>query len=302
MKYTLWGLYQYDPTLFQNCIVPDGMSKDILIDVIMEKSGMLYPAHQQPDYFKRNITNWFSRRLEPFTKMWSALTAEYSPIENYDRYEEWEDSPNITKTLSGGNDVTTTRTGGMTNTDTKGGGYTRTKVMTGGHIDEMQKTGTMHENTLLSGGHIVDTEGTNTNTVSAYNSNAYEPNTQDTGKTKETVTYNDQNEDKLTEFNSFKESHSINYEDETETETLKYNGDTATSKTTYDNDKSVASTQYKNQAETEEGTTTHTGHLHGNIGVTTNQQMINEELKLRQYDLYNHIAQWFETEFLIQVY
>lgn len=43
-------------------------------------------------------------------------------------------------------------------------------------------------------------------------------------------------------------------------------------------------------------------HSHGNIGVTTNQEMINEELKLRRYDLYKQIALLFEDEFTITVY
>lgn len=43
-------------------------------------------------------------------------------------------------------------------------------------------------------------------------------------------------------------------------------------------------------------------HSHGNIGVTTNQEMINEELELRRYDLYKQIALLFEDEFTITVY
>lgn len=43
-------------------------------------------------------------------------------------------------------------------------------------------------------------------------------------------------------------------------------------------------------------------HSHGNIGVTTNQEMINQELELRVYDLYKQIALLFEDEFTIPVY
>ena len=41
---------------------------------------------------------------------------------------------------------------------------------------------------------------------------------------------------------------------------------------------------------------------HGNIGVTTNQQMINSELELRQKNVYKLIALEFEDEFTIPVY
>lgn len=43
-------------------------------------------------------------------------------------------------------------------------------------------------------------------------------------------------------------------------------------------------------------------HTHGNIGVTTNQQMIKAELKLRQYDIYKLITNEFIDTFCIGVY
>ena len=43
--------------------------------------------------------------------------------------------------------------------------------------------------------------------------------------------------------------------------------------------------------------------VHGNIGVTTSQQMIESELSLRaKYDIYKIIAREFEREFLVQIY
>ena len=46
----------------------------------------------------------------------------------------------------------------------------------------------------------------------------------------------------------------------------------------------------------------HSLHSHGNIGVTTNQQMIQSELELRQFDIYKYIAKCFEDEFTVPVY
>lgn len=43
-------------------------------------------------------------------------------------------------------------------------------------------------------------------------------------------------------------------------------------------------------------------HTHGNIGVTTNQQMVEAELKLRQYDVYKLITNEFIDTFCIGVY
>lgn len=47
---------------------------------------------------------------------------------------------------------------------------------------------------------------------------------------------------------------------------------------------------------------THTGRTHGNIGVTTSQQMLESELKLREYDLLERIVRLFEKDVIIQLY
>lgn len=49
-------------------------------------------------------------------------------------------------------------------------------------------------------------------------------------------------------------------------------------------------------------TRTHDSRVHGNIGVTTNQQMIASELELRMYNIYKTIAMEFEDEFTVSVY
>ena len=86
-RITLWGFYQYDKTLFDDIVLPDGIDKDNLVAEIMRNSGDLYPYHQVLEYLKRNINFWFARRLFDFERMYEALRTEYSPIENYDRKE-----------------------------------------------------------------------------------------------------------------------------------------------------------------------------------------------------------------------
>ena len=46
----------------------------------------------------------------------------------------------------------------------------------------------------------------------------------------------------------------------------------------------------------------HRGRVHGNIGVTTSQQMLNQELDLGYWNLYQRITQLFLQEFVIPVY
>lgn len=51
-----------------------------------------------------------------------------------------------------------------------------------------------------------------------------------------------------------------------------------------------------------EGETKHTAHLFGNIGVTTSQEMLKAELEISQWNIYDHIADLFLTEFIIPIY
>lgn len=46
----------------------------------------------------------------------------------------------------------------------------------------------------------------------------------------------------------------------------------------------------------------HTGRLHGNIGVTTSQQMLESELQIAEWNLYDHITDLFLSEFVLPVY
>lgn len=46
----------------------------------------------------------------------------------------------------------------------------------------------------------------------------------------------------------------------------------------------------------------HTSHIHGNIGVTTSQQMLQSEIELARFNIYKAIADLFADEFCIMVY
>ena len=46
----------------------------------------------------------------------------------------------------------------------------------------------------------------------------------------------------------------------------------------------------------------HSGRMYGNIGVTTSQQMLQSELDIARWNMYEHIADLFASEFCIMVY
>ena len=107
-RMTLYGMYKYDPTLFDGVILPDGMDKTIMVNQIIRQSGDLFPYYQVPPEVKTAITEWFTRRKDNFAKLGQGFTAEYNPIENYDRHEDSTETPDITHTLTNsGEDAST---------------------------------------------------------------------------------------------------------------------------------------------------------------------------------------------------
>lgn len=75
---------------------------------------------------------------------------------------------------------------------------------------------------------------------------------------------------------------------------------------TVTNTGTVSGTYTNNDSNNESGndgyTNIHKARLYGNIGVTTSQQMLQSELDIARWNLYEHIADLFASEFCIMVY
>ena len=156
-RLTLWGIYQYDKTLFDNIVLPEGIDKDNLISDIMRNSGDLYPYHQVPEYLKRNINYWFARRLFDFERMYEALRVEYSPIENYDRKE------NTTRNYeNSGTDKESTTLGSTTTSTNIGSNDNENKVSAYNESDysNREKDTQSYNSTLTNTGSGTDTKQT----------------------------------------------------------------------------------------------------------------------------------------------
>lgn len=233
-RITLWGMYQYEPKLFEGAVLPPLMNKEIFINYLMRKCGQLFPWQQEPHWLRTNISIWFQGHLEDFDRMYKAMTAEYSPIENYDRYEwskrDYDNSGIDTVSDSG------------------------TDTLTNSGQDKSHADMTSRPNLV------------NTTSVSAFD--------QETGFTPR--------------------------------EQIENNGQSTTEdESTFTHGK-VESTKYGKTQSTNHGhqiDDEYSAHMHGNIGVTTNQQMIEQELALRENNnVYDIIVRMFEREFLMRNY
>ena len=66
-------------------------------------------------------------------------------------------------------------------------------------------------------------------------------------------------------------------------------------------DSTINSGEFSNTRSETDGNT-HSGRIHGNIGVTTSQQMLESELNLGYWNIYEKITDIFLTEFVLPIY
>ena len=102
------ALLDYDNDLFANFTLPDEITaeetRDLVIDQILLDHGDAPLAYPDPAIMKYYIGVW-SKRMGPlWVRYYNAITAEYNPLENYDREEDRtvtrDDESGNTRTLN----------------------------------------------------------------------------------------------------------------------------------------------------------------------------------------------------------
>lgn len=84
---TIAGLYNYNPTIFNNLHLPQGVNLETVIFHICEECGFLEILFPNPDYLKESIDAWSKGMLHGWTRFWNAVNFDYEPLYNYDRTE-----------------------------------------------------------------------------------------------------------------------------------------------------------------------------------------------------------------------
>lgn len=227
-------------TLFDLLTLPDGISKDDLVDNIMLQGGEFEVLYSDPVFMREAVGSWGRKCYNTFLRWITAQSIQYNPLENYDRNELLTDQYYKNASSSARRDSGNTRT--FDNQDKR-------------TID------TEDERTL-------DTTRTSEEEVSAFDSSTYQPSAKNTT--------DDDGTDTLT--------HSG-------TDTVDYSG---TIKDEYGEGTSGN--------ENENSTNTHSGRVHGNIGVTTSQQMLQSEYDIARFNIIDQITDMFILEFCIPIY
>lgn len=244
---------------------------------ILKNGGDLIPIWADYSILKYQIETWSRSNTFIFNHVDGILKAKYSPIENTDKYverlEEGESQDTTTKNLTNTNNSTETGSGTDTNVKTL-------------NTTERNYKGTTSTETN-SGTDTVSTSGTETTTTSGFNSGTYQPDSQKSTTGSEGTTH----------------GHRV--------VTAETGSDSVTDTGTVTDAMTKGSTITRGGTDTETGTVGNEGtntlkiteHAHGNIGVSTNTQLINEEVALiKGFSAYDLIAEVFINDMMIGVY
>lgn len=287
-KITLIGfqnyLEGYDEDLFKYLSVPTGIDKDLLINNILLRGGEFEVLYSDPVFLQNMIGVWSSKWQRTMERWLNALSIEYNPLENYDRKEDWTD--NGSKVSSGTSEETNNRLSSTSSSENENKTENRNNTSQANSSEETSRT----ENAIGNDSSKSTGSGTTTNTRSAFDASTYSPHdksdtssegnnvssslTSADGKTQgETTSSNIESE-----MNSMDGSHSIN---------------------SNMMDNSANSSKMNNEDKT---ASLHSGRIRGNIGVTTSQQMLQAELDIDKWNLYEEITDLFLNEFCIYLY
>ena len=99
-KVTLIGmhiLYQNaEKDLFEFLTVPDGISRQTVIDTILMNGGEYETLYADPSHVHDSIAVWSYKWQHTMERWIQALNTDYEPLWNYDRNERETRTPNIT--------------------------------------------------------------------------------------------------------------------------------------------------------------------------------------------------------------
>lgn len=296
-RITLIGIENYlndldEPkSITDACILDNEESQfdpEVLLAAIMMKGGTFEPLYTDPLFYYKMVGMWWKKWLPTFNAWDDVLMAEYNPIWNKDAYEEIHED-----TLDVGTDDTATTDREVIDRDLTGS-------KTGKEIvdDDTTFTSTTNDDIQLSGKdkttHDSDRDISVSNNISAYDAPSNNPmvpqsssHTDDTLNSENTeTTYGKKSEEDISTTGSATDDRTTDT-----TENTTGTEDVVTNKTgSIDNDS------------TNDRDFDRTAHTWGNVGVTTSQQMVEAELKLRYFNLYQRISDIFVDELCVRVY
>ena len=265
---SILGLYNNDNTIFDLMAFPDGFTteqKQIVTDNILVECSEFEFLYPNPTVAKNIIALWSHKEVPYWNRVYAASQAEYNPIENYRRNE--------TETVEDG----------------------RTEEHSGNDVSRASGTDTNAQT------------GTDTNTASGSDTNSGSSSSSDTNSGTDTIT------NKVTGFDS---STLVDHDSSDTvhghvvrnaaqgTNTQQYGRvDTRSLDTLETFVHGKTDTLTHGEKIEHEGSSERSMLAYGNIGVTTSQEMLTQELELAKIiEVIPIIIQSFKNRFCLMVY
>lgn len=313
---SILGLYNYDDTIFDDMSYPTGFStadKTVFVDNLLMDLAELEVIYTSPDFMKMAIQRWSARELPTWNRIYTAANLEYNPIENYDRQETESEvtdgtrqhSGTDTTTNSGTDTVTNSGTDTTTNSGTDTEAHTGTDTVTNSGKDTTQDSGSDSSSGTGSKGTTRTGADTTTNKITAYDSDTLL--THDTSELAFASGVSETTTDSTTVTHGKKSELTHGHVEATQ------HGESIA--TTHGH---VEATQHGHVEATQHGMQQATLHgekieddisrsrmsrIHGNIGVTTSQQMLQQELDISpKLNIMNYMIESFKKRFCIMVW
>ena len=285
-------MYQYDPTVFDDLVLPPALDPDLVTDSIMLELGELELLYNDPSMMKFAIGRWSSKELKKWNDLYATTVLDYNPIENYNRTDDFTDTE--TRSLANSNTETRALSGSNNETRDLAGSNDETKNLAGSSLETRDLATGINGTTDTTDSDVQGGTNSSQKQVAGYNSNTLqtsEVDTQTLGATNDKTVA-------------------------TITEQLGTDTGTVTMATTDTGTDNTATTETGtiNTATTDTGTVSNAGsdtgtvalnkigNAFGNIGVTTTQQMIQQEREVVQFNIYDYITESFKNRFCILVY
>ena len=304
----------------------------VLLDTIMMKGGTLAPLYANAATFYRMNNAWWNRHKLTFQKWWEVIDDEYTPLWDRDGFEETTDQTNDDGSTSGTRTSTevmdddtskqsTTKEvmdDNTTSSETSKEVFDGTDNRTTSNTEVVDDSSTSKTTTSSDANTTTSNNSTTNNYISAFDSGydahgnpIYQPHdyshTVESGSSQTTssgtsnVTATDDRTttnngtDNLKTDSTKNTTNSIKGTDDRTTDTT-YN-ETGTDDRTTNFDEQTAGTS-KNTRDY-----THKHHSWGNWGITTTaQKLLEQELRIRAFDIYDHMADFFLDELCVRVY
>lgn len=114
----LLDLLYFDGTIMDGFVVPDGIDRQLALDTIYQRCGLTPLYHPDPTWLKFYISRWCAKNAKTWAELYKTTIQDYNPIYNYDRTEETTDTRSGTRKLSEDTSSNTKQSGDSSVTDT----------------------------------------------------------------------------------------------------------------------------------------------------------------------------------------